>query len=132
MLATMREILKALFVRRSDAPWYGYVPVLIVVAFFTLLGLEDEGVVGVLHFIILFVIGLLQLRYRTLAGWGLLFSLCLIYGAMVLATPDWQHIGESVFFAACGFVPAAVLFVGRPRNVRRTIAQSRLSGNTSM
>ena len=118
----MAKILRALFARRPDAPWFGYVPVLVVVGFFTSLGVH-EGVLGVLHFIILFVVALLQLRYRTFAGWILFFNLFVIYGLIVLINPDSGHIGEYVLFAACGFVPAAVLLIGRPRNVFRAVGR---------
>ena len=104
----------SLFKSRPDAPWYGYLPMLMVVVFFTLMGLEDEGILGVLHFIILSVLLVLQIRYRTLAGWGLMLILCLAYGVAVLLTPDWHNKGEWLFFVACGFIPAAVLFIGRP------------------
>jgi hypothetical protein len=113
----MGGIVRTLFVRRSDAPWQGYVPVLLVIGFFTLLGLDDEGVVGMLPYIILLVIAALQLYYRTLAGWLLLFACCLGYGTLILVSGDRNAIGEWLFFAACGFVPAIALFFARPRGI---------------
>ena len=92
---------------------------LMVVVFFAVMGLEDEGIFGVLHFIILSVLLVLQIRYRTLAGWGLMLILSLAYGVAVLLNPDWHNRGEWLFFVACGFIPAAVLFVGRPPGVFR-------------
>lgn len=105
-----------LFRARRDAPWVGYVPVLIATGLFTLYGLHDEIP---WHFIILFVLCVLQLRYRTLAGWGLLFGLCLIYGVAVLVIPDRNAWGEYIFFALCGLVPAAALLMWRPRPLFR-------------
>src|SRR3954469_12066041 len=110
----LRAVLKTFFRVRPDAPRIGYVPVLIVVVFFTLMGLEDEGFIGMLHFVGLFVIVVLQLRYRTLAGWLLLFGLCVVYGVAVIVTPDRQHVGEWAFFVACGFLPATALYIWRP------------------
>jgi hypothetical protein len=108
-------IWRQIFKRRADVTWAGYVPLLIVIGFFTLLGLHD-GIVGVLPLIALFAICVLQLRYRTLAGWGLLFGLSVLYGVMVLVSGKQGNRGEYVFFAACGFVPAAGLFLSYPRN----------------
>jgi hypothetical protein len=93
---------RELFRARRDAPWIGYVPVLIVTGLFTLYGVHDEMP---WHFLVLLVVCVLQLRYRTLAGWGLLFGLCVVYGFAVLAKPDRNALGEWVFFALCGVVP---------------------------
>ena len=116
-----RKFLKALFQGRPDAPWVGYIPVVLVLAIFTLMGLEDGGLVGVLHFIALLVIAVLQLRYRTLAGWMLLLGMCLWYGVEVALSTDQVHdqYGEYVFFMACGFLPALALIVWRPRLTTR-------------
>lgn len=105
-------IWRELFKPRRHAPWLGYVLVLIVTSLFALYGLHDEIP---WHFIALFVVCILQLRYRTLAGWGFLFALCVTYGIAVLITPDRNNWGESAFFAACGLVPAAALFMSYPR-----------------
>lgn len=105
-------IWRELFKRRRDAPWIGYTPVLIVTALFSLYGLHDDIP---WHLIGLFVVCVLQLRYRTLAGWGFLFALCVTYGVAVLVTPDRNNLGESAIFAACAFVPAAALLMSYPR-----------------
>lgn len=119
------EILRTVFRPRPEAPWHGYVPVLFVVGFFVLLGIGDEGFLGVLHFIALFVIAALQVLYRTLAGWVLLFVGCVLYGVVVLFTPDAGHPGEWLLFAGCGFVPAIALLLGHPfRAILRSHRQS--------
>ena len=105
-------IWRELFNPRRDTSWIGYVPVLIVTALFTLYGLHDEVP---WHFFALLLICILQLKYRTLAGWGLLLGLCAAYGIAVLLHPDRNAWGEYAFFALCGFVPAAALLVWRPR-----------------
>lgn len=105
-------IWRELFKPRRDAPWIGYVPVLLVTALFTLYGLDDQIP---WHFFALLVVCLLQLRYRTLAGWILLFVLCMTYGIAILITPAKNAWGEYAFFALCGLIPAAALLICRPR-----------------
>lgn len=101
-----------LFNPRPDAPWVGYLPVLVVTALFTLYGLHDEIP---WHFLALLVVCILQLAYRTLAGWGLLLGLCVAYGIALLVHPGRNAWGEYAFFAICGFLPAVALLVWRPR-----------------
>jgi len=121
MLVVMRTLLRVLFGRRADSPWYGYVPVLFALVFFFLLGFEDEGWLGMLPYISLIVVSALQLWYRSLVGWLVLLAACIFYGVFVALSPDPRQSGEWIFFMACGVIPAIILLVGRPRGVLREI-----------
>ncbi len=101
-----------LFRRRHDTSWKGYVPVTIVAALFTLMGLHD----GLpLLMIAILLVSVLQLYFRTFAGWLLLLAVCLWYGVEVTMSPPIRYDGEWVFFMLCGFLPAIALVVWRPR-----------------
>jgi hypothetical protein len=89
----------------------------VIFGFFGLLATEDGGWIGTLPYAALLIISLLQLRFRTLAGWLLLLAAFVGYALVVAFNPEasFGHYGEYAFFIACGAVPAVILLIFRPR-----------------
>jgi hypothetical protein len=115
---TVRSLGPQLFRPRPEASFLAYIPVAIVISLFGLFALEDGGVLGaLLPYGLLFLVSVLQLKFRTLIGWTLLLAASLWYALEVAIHPEavYGHYGEYVFFIACGLVPAAFLVYYRPR-----------------
>jgi len=114
---TTKRIALELFRSRPEASFIGYIPVFIVVVLFTLMGLSDEGFVGMLHFFALLIICIAQLKFRTLAGWLLLLGVSAWYTFDVILHPGNAHGQwlDYVVFTACGAIPAIALLIFRPR-----------------
>jgi len=111
-----------LFRPRPEASFLPYIPVAIVIFLFGLIGLEDGGVLGaLLPYGLLFLLAIVQLKFRTLIGWILLLAAFLFYSTFLAFHPGerWDDNGEYAFFLACGLVPVAFLLLFRPRFDRR-------------
>jgi len=106
---------------RPDASFLAYIPVAIVCLLFGLMGMEESDAWGLLPYGLLFLLAIIQLKFRTLIGWGLLLAASLSYALEVAIHPEdvYGHYGEYVFFMACGLVPAAFLVYYRPWLKRR-------------
>jgi hypothetical protein len=107
-----------LFRPLPEASFLAYIPVAIGIFLFGLFGLEDGDVLGaLLPYGLLFLLAIVQLKFRTLIGWTLLLAASLWYALEVAIHPEgiYGHHGEYVFFIACGLVPTAFLFYFRPR-----------------
>jgi hypothetical protein len=107
-----------LFRPRPEASFLPYIPVAIVIFLFGVLGLEDGDVLGaLLPYGLLFLLAIVQLKFRTLIGWILLLAASLWYALEVAIHPEavYGRYGEYAFFLACGLVPAAFLVYFRPR-----------------
>jgi hypothetical protein len=114
----IRAVVSELFRKRPEASFLAYIPVAIIILLFGLFGLEDGGVLGaLLPYGLLFLLAVLQLKFRTLIGWIVLLAASLCYAAEVAIHPSYAygHYGEYVFFLACGLVPAVFLLLFRPR-----------------
>jgi hypothetical protein len=111
---TARLVAWALLKPHPEVHWAGYIPVLIVASLFGLMAIH-EGILMAWPYVLIQLVCVLQLKYRTLAGWLLLLILCAVYAIDVLVHPDTNNITEYAFFAICGLLPAAALFISRPR-----------------
>ena len=114
----VRRFGSELFRPQPEASFLAYIPVAFVIFVFGLMGLEDGDVLGtLLPYGLLFLLAVVQLKFRTLIGWTLLLAASLWYALEVAIHPEsvYGHYGEYVFFIACGLVPALFLFYYRPR-----------------
>jgi hypothetical protein len=114
----VRRLGPELFRPRPEASFLPYIPVAIVNFLFGVLGLEDGDVLGaLLPYGLLFLLAIVQLKFRTFIGWILLLAAFLFYSTFLAFHPGerWDDYGEYAFFLACGLVPAAFLVYFRPR-----------------
>ena len=122
-------ILSVLFHSRRAASWKAYLPVLIVLSSFVVIGIMNRGVFKDLYLIALLVISIAQIRYRTLAGWILLLSSSLLYTAIAAyqvlivflnSATEINARAYSVLFVVCGFASALALLAFRPWRTAET------------
>jgi hypothetical protein len=100
----VRRLGHELFRPRPKASYVGYIPISLVILFFGLMGLEDGGLMGaLLPYGLLFLLAIVQLKFRTLLGWILLLTASLWYALEVVIHPEavYGHYGEYAFFLSC-------------------------------
>ena len=114
----VRRFGSELFRPRSEASFLPYIPVAMVIFLFGLIGLEDGDILGaLLPYGLLFLLAILQLKFRTLIGWILLLAAFLSYAVLLAfhSGERWDNYGEFAFFLTCSLVPSAFLVYFRPR-----------------
>jgi hypothetical protein len=112
---TAKQLASGLFGSRKEASGLAYVPTLLVIILFILMG-HDEPITGMIAYYVLLLVCLLQFRFRTLAGWLLLLGASCWYAADVAIHPRLASgFGEYGLFIAFGAVPAITLLIFRPR-----------------
>src|SRR5262245_32967512 len=76
---------------------------------------EDAGLVGAVPYLVIVALSASYVFRPTVAAWGLLFTAFAAYGIIVAALPQNGPTDEWVLFMILGFVPAALLWIARPR-----------------
>ncbi len=111
------------FAMRPQAGWRGYLPVMVVLTCFTAIGILERGFWNELYLVLLLTLTIVQLRYRTMFGWFVLFCCAVLYTlmalyqmVMVLSFPTFANraLWLSTLIAICGIVSAIGLLISRP------------------
>jgi hypothetical protein len=112
-----------LFGTRQNATWLGYIPILLVLTGFVVLGVINRGLLRELYLVVLLLIAAIQVRFRTLIGWIVLLTCAIAYSvvalyqvALVLISGTTANNAQifSLLLLACGVTSATALFFSRP------------------
>ena len=106
------------------APRWPYIFPALIALLFVGHAAEDAGWGGVLLYLGVVGLCIVQAIWPTFVGWAFLFAPLLAYGIAVALNPDSGPRGEWVLFMSLGFVPAFALWLGRPWRRRRSASMS--------
>jgi hypothetical protein len=119
---------RILFGRRR-ASWRGLALVPGVVALlFAGHAVEDAGPVGALPYLAIILLSASYVIRPMVAVWLPLFGAFVAYGVIVAGLPENGPRDEWILFMLLGFVPAALLWVARPRVLFGERSRSSLDG----
>ena len=77
--------------------------------------IEDAGLLGAAPYIVIALVSASYILRPTVVAWVVLFAVFASYGVIVAGLHDNGSPGEWVLFMLLGLVPAALMWVARPR-----------------
>ena len=91
--------------------------------------IEDAGLLGAAPYIVIALVSASYILRPTVVAWVVLFAVFASYGVIVAGLHDNGSPGEWVLFMLLGLVPAALMWVARPRgsSSMRSEARSNMS-----